>query len=115
VTSFWNPKSKGAESKLAARLRSIAQRSRVDETEGAASRPMERPPRTATFRNAVVILDSGEKVTVVLKDVSANGARLEFFRQVSLPQSFLLREPLMKLECRVRVVWQRAGVAAVTF
>lgn len=54
-------------------------------------------------------------MTVAVKDVSASGARVEFFRHVPLPQSFMLSEPMMKLKCRVRVVWQREGVAGVEF
>ena len=100
---------------LASRLRNIAERAPAGAVEKAAARSKQRAPRQALFRNATITLDSGEKMTVAVKDVSAGGARVEFFRHVPLPATFMLSEPMMKLKCRVRVVWQREGVAGVEF
>jgi hypothetical protein len=100
---------------LADRLRTIAERAPVNASEKVAPRSKERAPRQAVFRNATITLDSGERMTVAVKDVSASGARVEFFRHVPLPATFMLSEPMMKLKCRVRVVWQREGVAGVEF
>lgn len=103
------------ESVLASRLRNIAERAPAGAVEKMAPRSKDRAPRQAVFRNATITLDNGERITVAVKDVSAAGARVEFFRHVPLPQSFMLSEPVMKLKCRVRVVWQRDGVAGVEF
>jgi hypothetical protein len=100
---------------LANRVRNIAERAPNAAVEKAPPRSKERAPRQAVFRNATITLDSGERMTVAVKDVSASGARVEFFRHVPLPQRFMLSEPMMKLKCRVRVVWQREGVAGVEF
>lgn len=100
---------------LASRLRTIAERAPAAAVEKVAPRSKQRAPRQAVFRNATLTLDSGEKMTVAVKDVSASGARVEFFRHVPLPATFVLSEPMMKLKRRVRVVWQREGVAGVEF
>ncbi len=78
-------------------------------------RPADRAPRQAVFRNATVMLDSGQRLAVALKDVSAAGARIEFFQRNTLPASFMLSEPTLKLRRRVRVVWQREGIAGLMF
>lgn len=100
---------------LESRLRTIAERAPTSVVKETAPRSKERASRQAVFRNATITLDSGERMTVAVKDVSASGARVEFFRHVALPVSFLLSEPMMKLKRRVRVVWQREGVAGVEF
>ena len=103
------------ENVLASRLRNIAERAPARAVEKVAPCSKDRAPRQAVFRNATITLDSGERIAVAVKDVSAAGARVEFVRHVPLPQSFILSEPIMKLKRRVRVVWQREGVAGVEF
>ncbi|PZO46146.1 MAG: hypothetical protein DCF16_19325 [Alphaproteobacteria bacterium] len=112
---FGKSKPPGAESVLASRLRNIAARAPAGAVEKMPPRSQDRAARQAVFRNATLTLDSGERMTVAVKDVSATGARVEFFRHVPLPQNFMLSEPMMKLKRRVRVVWQREGVAGVEF
>ncbi len=75
----------------------------------------DRATRQAVFRNATITLDSGQKFTVVMKDMNSGGARIEFFQRNDLPESFLLSEPTLKLRRRVRLVWQRECVAGVKF
>lgn len=100
---------------LANRVRNIAAQAPAATVEKSPPRSKERAPRQAVFRNATITFDSGERMAVAVKDVSATGARVEFFRHVALPETFLLSEPMMKLRRRVRVVWQRDGVAGVEF
>jgi hypothetical protein len=100
---------------LANRVRNITERPPVAAVEKAPPRSKVRAPRQAVFRNATLTFDSGERMAVAVKDLSATGARVEFFRHVALPEIFLLTEPMMKLRRRVRVAWQRDGVAGVEF
>mgnify|MGYP000274082989 CR=1 FL=1 len=100
---------------LASRLRTIAEREPGGVAEKAVLRSSERASRQAVFRNATLTLDSGERITVALKNLSAGGARVEFLCHAPLPATFLLTEPMTKLKCRVRVVWQKDGAAGVRF
>jgi len=74
-----------------------------------------RAERTAVFRNATIEFESGERMQVAVKNVSATGARVEHPLRNELPATFLLIEPTLKLRKRVRVAWQREGVAGVRF
>lgn len=67
------------------------------------------------FRHGVVIIESGQKLSVAIKSLSETGARVEFFTAVTLPPTVLLSEPTLRLRRRARVVWQRDGVASLEF
>lgn len=104
---FGKKSSSGA---LSDRVRSIAER--------APSAPMRannpRAPRRRVFRNGAVLLDTGERYTVALTDVSETGARIEFFHDMPLDE-FTLTEPMMRLRRRARVVWREERAAGVAF
>jgi hypothetical protein len=74
-----------------------------------------RQRRIATFKNASVILRDGARISVVVKDLSDAGARVEFFARTVLPQEVLLVEPMLKLRRQARVVWQSDGAAGLRF
>jgi hypothetical protein len=74
-----------------------------------------RNPRQAVFRNGVLTFDDGERMSVVVKDLSDSGARVEFFVNRPLPELMTLSEPTPKLRRRVRVVWPRGGAAGLAF
>lgn len=102
---------------LTNRVRQIAER--APERELAAERhrcaTKDRAPRQSVFRNGAIVLDSGERLGVAVKDISATGARVEFFQRIVLPETFMLSEPTMKLKRRVRIIWQREGSVGVQF
>ncbi|MGE0829504.1 MAG: hypothetical protein AB7O04_09150 [Hyphomonadaceae bacterium] len=75
----------------------------------------ERPRREAVFRSAALIFGNDQRLIVAIKDVSEAGARIEYFGCSLLPETFILSEPTLKLRRRVRVVWQREGVAGLIF
>jgi len=50
---------------------------------------------------------------VVIKDLSAAGARVEFFARTALPPMMVLSEPMLKMKVRVRVIWQEGGAAGL--
>lgn len=51
------------------------------------ARQVERAVRQAVFRQGALILADGEKLPVALKNISANGARVEFFTRRDLSRN----------------------------
>lgn len=62
-----------------------------------------------------LILADGEKRAVAVKDISATGARIEYFVRRELPDFVTLVEPTLRIKSRARVAWQRDGVAGLAF
>lgn len=112
---FGKSKPPDAAKRLADRVKQVTAGVASDVQAAEPQRPVDRAPRQAVFRNATVTLDSGQRLAVALKDVSSAGARIEFFQRNTLPASFMLSEPTLKLHRRVRVVWQREGIAGLMF
>jgi hypothetical protein len=79
------------------------------------SRRKERAERDKVFRQATLVFSDGHRFTVVVKDVSATGARVEFFQHVTLPPEVQFLEATMRLRKRARVVWQQDGRAGLEF
>lgn len=95
---------------LADRVRIIAERERPAVVAAKA-----RAERQIVFKDATIILDSGVRFTVAIKDVSEGGVRIEFFQDVPLDGAFTISEPMLKLRRRARVSWRRDGTAGLTF
>lgn len=74
-----------------------------------------RAPRQPVFRHGALVFEDGRRLSVVIKNLSTTGARIEFFVRTSLPDTMVLTEPTLPLKCRARVVWQREGVAGLRF
>ncbi len=101
---------------LADRVRQLTERkSQPAPAETAQHNLNERAERRPLFRQGVLILGSGEKLSVAVKNVSNTGARIEFFVRTTLPDEVLLIEPTLNIRRRARVVWQRDGVAGLRF
>jgi len=100
---------------LTDRVRELGERPRPATSGGLGGKIRLRADRRVTFKDGSVILPSGERYAVVIKDVSDTGARIEFFVRTTLPDEFVLSEPTLKLRRRVRVTWQRDGVAGLQF
>jgi hypothetical protein len=111
---FGKSKQPGA-SQLNARVRAMTERSGAPPSTTPSALEHPRASRQAVFRAATVILDSGVRFSVAMKDLSGGGARIEFLVRDCLPAEFVLSEPLQRLRRRVRVVWQSQGVAGVRF
>jgi hypothetical protein len=111
-----NDKSK-PENPLAARMRQIADRpATADEAYSAPTvSPEGRKPRTATFKQATIQLSTGERMDVVVKNVSDTGARIEYFRKVTLTDRILISEPTLRMKKWAKVMWQTDGAAGVEF
>jgi hypothetical protein len=78
------------------------------------TRMVSRTAREKTFRTGAIVLEDGERVPVIIKDISERGARIEFVQHIELPASVTLIEPTMKRR-QATVAWQRDGVAGLHF
>jgi hypothetical protein len=74
-----------------------------------------RAPRQALFRNGALSYGDGHRLTVVIKDLSDDGARIEFIQHVDLPDDVVLIEPTLHLKRAARVVWRSGGAAGLHF
>jgi hypothetical protein len=74
-----------------------------------------RSPRQATFKQATITTRGGERIAVVVKNVSDTGARIEYMREVSLGDHVLLSEPTLRIKTWAEVVWETRGAAGLRF
>jgi len=74
-----------------------------------------RSPRKPTFKQATLMMATGERLEVVVKNVSDTGARIDFFSRVQLPTHVFLSEPTLRLRRKASVVWQTDGSAGLHF
>jgi hypothetical protein len=113
---FKKPDSKPA-NPLNERLQRIAGKPALDDTayQGAQPKKTARSFRDATFKQATIRLQGGERMDVVVKNLSATGARIEFFRKVTLTDQVLISEPSTRLKRLAKVVWQKEGSAGLHF
>lgn len=104
---------------MADRLRKIAAKPAIEDVSAYQDEPRKqddnRPKRQPTFKQATIQLRSGERLDVVVKNVSDTGARIEFFRKVTLTDSVLLTEPTLQLRTWAYVMWQTDGAAGLQF
>lgn len=104
--------------RLADRVRSLSEQSSAQlpaDRPPPPQRPKSRAERQPLYRHGVIIFNDGQRLTVAVKNLSATGARIEFFNKVDLPQEIMLIEPTLKLRRRARVAWQADGVAGLSF
>ena len=101
---------------LASRLLRIASKPAPEEkqyrSEGASGI---RAPRVSTFKPAAITLSGGQRMDVVVKNVSATGARIEFVPRITLPAQVLVAEPTLRIRTWALVVWQGGGAAGLKF
>lgn len=74
-----------------------------------------RAERAAAWRPGTLVLLGGERLEVVVKNISATGARVEFVRSTHLPERVQLIEPLQGINRRAYVTWQDWGSAGLQF
>lgn len=113
---FGKAKPNQGEGRLSERMRKAVERETAPPpTTHAIARQVERAVRQAVFRQGALILADGERFPVALKNISASGARVEYFTRRDLPEIVILVEPTLRIKSRARVVWQRDGVAGLSF
>lgn len=119
---FGRPKSPGGKAALADRVRHVGERKVAPAYEppppsekAVWHKPKDRAEREPHFRNGVVQLAGGQRLSVIIKNLSATGARIDFFVKTELPDEIVLQEPTLKLMTRARVVWRAEGAVGVEF
>jgi DNA-directed RNA polymerase subunit E'/Rpb7 len=100
---------------LAERLRKIADVPAEDVTYSSVKPGEKRSERKPTFKAATLTFITGERVDVVMKNVSDTGARIEFMRDMALPDRVLVSEPTLRLKVWAYVIWQTRGAAGLQF
>lgn len=74
-----------------------------------------RAERQSTFKQGTLTTRGGERIPVVLKNISSTGVRVEFFRDVQLGDHVLLSEPTLQIRTWTEVMWQSRGAAGLKF
>lgn len=100
---------------LAQRMRKIADVHVEEVTYSSVTPGEKRSERKPTFKAATLAFITGERVDVVVKNVSDTGARVEFMRDIQLPDRVLLSEPTLRLKTWAYVIWQTRGAAGLQF
>lgn len=100
---------------LADRVRKIAAVPVEETTYSSVATGEKRSERRPTFKIATLTMISGERVDVVVKNVSSTGARIEFLRDVTLTDRVMLSEPTMRIRTWAYVIWQTRGAAGLQF
>lgn len=75
----------------------------------------DRDERTPMFREAEMTLPVGEKLPCAIKNMNAGGARIDFFRRITLPNTVYVHAPSLGLDSWARVVWQTETAAGLDF
>ena len=102
---------------LANRMRKISGASNLPQEEVTYSslQQNKRADRTATFKQGTITTRGGERVPVVVKNISSTGVRIEFFRDVQLGDHVLITEPTLQIRTWAEVMWQGRGAAGLKF
>jgi hypothetical protein len=72
-----------------------------------------RAARTTVFKQAMLMLPHGEKLPVVIKNMSATGVRVEYFANRPLGDRVLITEPSVPLRFWADVVWETDGAGGL--
>lgn len=75
----------------------------------------DRAQRDPTYKQATIQLRGGERLPVVVKNVSDTGARIQFFKEVPLSDVVYLMEPTLNINRWCDVVWQEDNCAGLQF
>lgn len=75
----------------------------------------DRPPRKRVFRHAVLRLQHGEEVPVILKDLNVQGCRVEYVKRIWPVGNVLLIEPSIPIRVTAEVVWLLEGTCGLRF
>lgn len=74
-----------------------------------------REVREPSWKPGTIAFLGGERVEVVVKNVSESGARIEYVRGTHLPERVRLVEPMQGINRWAYVTWQTWGVAGLRF
>jgi hypothetical protein len=100
---------------FAARIRKIAAAPVEEHAYSSVKPDLGRAQREATFRQGVITTRGGERMPVVIKNLSTTGVRIEFLRDIQLGDHVLIRESTLRLNTWAEVTWQGRGEAGLKF
>lgn len=98
---------------LSARVRRIAETPSASPVRATFGK--RRQPRVAGFKPGTLTFTGGERVDVVVKNLNASGARVEYIRGTRLPERVMLTEPQNGVRKWAHVSWQTWGAAGLQF
>ena len=103
---------------LARRISKITESGSASDGKSETVRSQRVDPRSAerdpSYRQALLVFGMGERLQVVIKNISETGAMIEFFAQVPLTEEVTLRDPTLGNR-KARVIWQLPGEAGLRF
>lgn len=105
----------GKSGALSDRVRKISEAAPVVPSELTNAGANNREVRKPSFRPGTLTFMHGEKLSVMVTNISATGARVQFVRGTNLPERVLVTEPLSGLHKLGYVVWQSTNVAGIAF
>jgi hypothetical protein len=100
---------------LTARVNRIAQTPTYTPPRHVDTKFGKRDQREMSWKPGTLIFQSGERMDVVVKNISETGARIEYVRGTYLPERVRLIEPIQDLNRWAYVTWQTWGVAGLRF
>lgn len=100
---------------LAARMRKVAGAAALQQPTYSTATGEKRPARKPSFKAATLTLIGGERLDVIVKNVSETGARIEFLPEIRLTDRVLLSEPTLRIRTWAYVAWQTRGAAGLEF
>jgi hypothetical protein len=74
-----------------------------------------RPARKPVFRRALAILSDGQALPVIVKDLSAGGARIHYEGETPPSGRVLISEPTTPMHVFADLVWRNPHCAGVRF
>ena len=78
-------------------------------------RSNKRPPRRPVFKQALIRLQHGEQLPVIIRDLSAGGCRLEYSRHIRPSGRVLLNEPSLPISLWADIAWRADGACGLRF
>lgn len=103
----------GPAPELVERWKAIASKPAPDAYLSSDDDRMSRSKRSPVYRQATATLSGGEKLPVVIRNLSHSGCRIEFFRKTPLTGQLVIDEQTTPLHFICEVVWQGDGAAGL--
>jgi hypothetical protein len=106
-------RSKTVSGALAKRVRQISEATRPASLANPAA--AQREVRAPSFKPGKLTFIGGERMDVMVTNLSSRGARIEYVRGTRIPDCVELTEPLTGLKKWAYVSWQTYGMAGLEF
>jgi len=94
------------------RVNAIAARTQLTDY-GAGNTGEARQPRTTVFQHASIKMPDGENISVLIKNISATGVRIELPQERPLAELVLITEHSDSLRRWAEVIWQDGAASGL--